>query len=549
MTAVSPTPASTQTLDQWAATLSFLEHEVMPGVDGMVRRLDLVMGDRGAQTTGDDEPNGYSGLSRRGDLRRMLLSDWLLSDAEPDEFLRRLSMSEISYLEIERSSNRLPGQIAILMDGGPNQHGPGRLAQLAGLIVLERRARAHGVPLAIGNLTDTDAQWTRGALPELFETWLKYRSHDAPTQDDLDRWAERIEPASHVWVFGAHDLALGANGSSWDRLTADIDGWDSAGATSVVAQASGRSATLDIPDSATAKRILRGRGIVRAPSTVADAPKGSLRFPGFRTSRRFLLCRTEHRRELAAVPIPATRAEPMRRIKRYSFSGNVLAAAILGRRTLALTQTGDWLRVEVIGKKLDAASNIRVALTDLALSKEDCYSLAESELGDLYFTGTEIVVKLGGSWIRLNGDSAKADPQLVAASHTKTMKNPRFVYDAQGQEIFIGAEVTAELVEPGRWSLSSSESEPDVVGVDGTVVGVANLEDGPRLVVHTPGGQIIRLVGAQGESTLTKFSGDVRSVVVHPTLPIAAIERSDRIDLVDLDRREHLARVRGDKAK
>ena len=176
MTAVSPTPASTQTLDQWAATLSFLEHEVMPGVDGMVRRLDLVMGDRGAQTIGDDEPNGYSGLSRRGDLRRMLLSDWLLSDAEPDEFLRRLSMSEISYLEIERSSNRLPGQIAILMDGGPNQHGPGRLAQLAGLIVLERRARAHGVPLAIGNLTDTDAQWTRGALPELFETCLLYTS-------------------------------------------------------------------------------------------------------------------------------------------------------------------------------------------------------------------------------------------------------------------------------------------------------------------------------------------------------------------------------------
>ena len=66
---------------------------------------------------------GVGGLSRRGDFSRLSMSDWLLADAAPDEFLRRAAMHELLFLapEPEPAPNR--PEIVLLFDTGPLQLG------------------------------------------------------------------------------------------------------------------------------------------------------------------------------------------------------------------------------------------------------------------------------------------------------------------------------------------------------------------------------------------------------------------------------------------
>src|SRR5262249_12855761 len=82
-------------LAPWIAELASLTPEMSAIVGGWLGRLEQGLGTlfrRGLAASG--EPTGYDGLSRRGVYERLLVSEWLLADEAPDEFVRRAVANE-----------------------------------------------------------------------------------------------------------------------------------------------------------------------------------------------------------------------------------------------------------------------------------------------------------------------------------------------------------------------------------------------------------------------------------------------------------------------
>lgn len=194
----------------WAEWLDLFPTELIAPVGELVRRLDLAIGPLRTPTQpGQGEPNGFDGIARRGDYDRLLLSEWLLADEAPDEFLRRAAMNEHVFLEPARIAPAGARCSVALFDAGPNQLGAPRLAHLAALIVLARRAQAIGAQFQWGLLQEEErnlhSEVTRGSLSHL----LKARSLREARDEDVAAW--RVQAASLVgvedcWLIGGKRL-------------------------------------------------------------------------------------------------------------------------------------------------------------------------------------------------------------------------------------------------------------------------------------------------------------------------------------------------------
>jgi hypothetical protein len=137
----------------WKDQLAPLARELRDGLLPWLQRLDLAVGPMAAEDPlADGDPDGFLGLSRRGPYERLLLSEWLLASEVPEEFLRRAAAGEHAFLELARRSEAGSRVAAVLFDAGPSQIGAPRLAHLALLLVLERRARLAGASFFWGIL-------------------------------------------------------------------------------------------------------------------------------------------------------------------------------------------------------------------------------------------------------------------------------------------------------------------------------------------------------------------------------------------------------------
>ena len=98
---------------------------------------------REAPLLGGGEIDGYAGLARRGDFERLLLSEWLLADEMPDEFIRRATSNELAFNAIGPGfGRRLRREGARLrLEAFPADNG----AHLA-IPRLERRHRCTRIP-------------------------------------------------------------------------------------------------------------------------------------------------------------------------------------------------------------------------------------------------------------------------------------------------------------------------------------------------------------------------------------------------------------------
>ncbi len=137
----------------WAKQLSALVDDLAAELGPWVQSLDALLGPmRQASPAGDGEPDGYDGIARRGPYERLLVGEWAMAEAAPDEFLRRAAMGEHSFLELARVQEASGTRCVALFDIGPSQLGAVRLVHLALLAVLDRRAQNAGAPLVWGVL-------------------------------------------------------------------------------------------------------------------------------------------------------------------------------------------------------------------------------------------------------------------------------------------------------------------------------------------------------------------------------------------------------------
>jgi hypothetical protein len=132
-------------LAPWAEQIGPLFPELALALAPWLQRLDLALGPmRSLASPGDGEPDGFAGLTRRGPYERLLISEWLLATEVPEEFLRRAASGEQAFHELARREPAGDRTCLVLLDLGPSQLGAPRVAHLALLLVLWRRAQLAG---------------------------------------------------------------------------------------------------------------------------------------------------------------------------------------------------------------------------------------------------------------------------------------------------------------------------------------------------------------------------------------------------------------------
>ncbi|MFO0714682.1 MAG: protein kinase [Sandaracinus sp.] len=173
-------------LARWEAELRWLSPELVASLAPMLPRLALALGPLRRSRRDTGEPDGYGRLSRRGPFDRMLASQWALLDELPEDFLRRASSHELLFFELARAEPHGGERSIALFDAGPSSLGTPRLAHLAALVVLARRAAEAGVPFFWGTLREPRLSPFVGedSVRQLLASRTPFRA----TDDDLDAW-------------------------------------------------------------------------------------------------------------------------------------------------------------------------------------------------------------------------------------------------------------------------------------------------------------------------------------------------------------------------
>ncbi len=278
---VSGLPAA---LAPWAARLAPFAPDLALTLGEWVRRIALAVGPMSGRRSGDGEPDGLAGLSRRGPYERLLLSEWLLADEIPQEFTRRAAAGEHLFLDRNRCARSAGRRCVALLDAGPDQLGAPRIAQLALLVVLATRADAAGAQFAWGL-----AQHPSRGLRDSFSSddvrcFLELRTDRPPSDAALAGWMIRLPPPAardDLWVVGGAGAVRSAPPGASRLFIEDVT---EPGARQVrllleARPAERRKLVLDLPSRADCTRLLRdpfrnaAAKPVRAPGRISPEAK------------------------------------------------------------------------------------------------------------------------------------------------------------------------------------------------------------------------------------------------------------------------------------
>ncbi|WP_163991775.1 hypothetical protein [Pyxidicoccus caerfyrddinensis] len=252
-------------LRPWASQLSLFPDELVLHLGPYVARLSAALGalrPRGEADGG--EPQGYDGLTRRGTFDRLLVSEWLWALEAPDELVRRAAFGELSFLKPAFRQPQGARRTVALLDAGPDQLGAPRIAHLALLIVLSRRAEAAGAAFSWAVLQSDPG---KGAFSEVtagtLTTWLAARDLEPPTDERLAAWRDALSldaAPEDAWLVGDARLSKLPKATGLSRVeVAEVLAPGTRQLTVDVRPASraSRSVLLDLPPPDTSVRLLR----------------------------------------------------------------------------------------------------------------------------------------------------------------------------------------------------------------------------------------------------------------------------------------------------
>jgi hypothetical protein len=209
-------------LAHWAQYLDIVPEEVSVALAPIVQRVSLAVGPLSPRFRGaEGEPDGFNGLDRRGSYERLLLSEWALADEFQDEFMRRAVMGEHLFLNPARNARAGARVSLALFDSGPSQLGAPRIAHLAALIALARRAEAAGAAFGWGVLQQPAARPFSDVTASGVTRLLEARSHHDATDEEVERWLSQGDSWSgpdDIWLVGGGRLARLRAGSAVSRL-------------------------------------------------------------------------------------------------------------------------------------------------------------------------------------------------------------------------------------------------------------------------------------------------------------------------------------------
>jgi hypothetical protein len=253
-------------LAPWGSYLAVFPRDLALSLGPVLQRLSSAVGPlQVRRLDGGGEVDGYDGIERHGSYERLLATEWLLADEMPDEFLRRAAMGEHLFLHASRPEPGGTRTSVAIFDAGPGQLGSPRIAQLAALIVLARRADAAGARFAWGILQDPDAplhpEVTESGVLRLLQSRTPHEASDA----QIGAWHARVrgwKEMDDLWLIGPPRLGglPASRGASilqvWDVLDPELR------RVAVRVRPGGagmpsREISLDLPEDAACARLLR----------------------------------------------------------------------------------------------------------------------------------------------------------------------------------------------------------------------------------------------------------------------------------------------------
>jgi len=344
-------------LKPWAAELEGLPLELALALAPWIRRLATALGPLRISALADSGAvDGYAGIGRRGSFERLLLSDWLLANELPDEFLRRASQRELAYLQLAYEAPKGSLTCTALFDAGPAQVGAPRLAHLALLVVLMRRAALAGAGFSWGVLQ------TPGALrdatgADAVRQLLAARTAVPPSPEHLEQWnaleaAQSAASATERWYVGApasagQPLPSRARGT---RIEIEDRSHAEPPCLAVAVAGSGltsQTLTLVLPPRAESIRLLRDpyRAPSLAPGTpvIAHVRARSCRFGA--GTRRLLMQHADGAVSAYLVPNAPGRQLPRPVVIPLGEAESAVCAQFAKKRLWVVTSDGERLRL------------------------------------------------------------------------------------------------------------------------------------------------------------------------------------------------------------
>jgi hypothetical protein len=581
MKAMQPTPAVLPPgLQGWESTLGLFADDIAVGLGSLVHALDLAMSKEALWNSLQGEPNGFDGITTKGSIEQLSISEWLLGSELPDEFVRRFAMAELHYLKPAFEQPRPMGRMVVLVDSGPDQLGARRLVQLAAILVLSRRAESRGVDLTVGVLGDAPDKWLPAERGAVLTAWLRSRRNRSPTIEDLTQRLSILNRTDAVWVLTNQSLAAVGTPAQSKQITVLEDGWGVSGPTHLLVDVDNATLRLPIPAPTIAIRILRGQGFRPTPKNQSTRHAGGLlgapafRFPLFAGPKRRLLCRGADDHEIVSISLPHTNAgaqsakaaQPIHaqlKARTHRFPGRVLAVLTASTSYAGLYEIDGLVRVHVVGKKIGNLHKVCVTTIELGLDSADIEQIATDSLTPMFFDGGDLLVTLAERTFRIPPASQAFRCDLPVLSYSPVFDHPYVgILHADGQ---LNVSSVARRIAPERanvflaggyalagdqgadvWGLWATNGAPDAIGgtwisdvavrESSTVMGVVRIARLPYLVTLSKGRQLIRLEGIGENRMLTSLSGDVETVAVHPVEPILAVQyRDGAIRVVDLE--------------
>ncbi len=188
-------------LAPWQSELEDLTDPIWRTMEALADAVAPLVAAEGPAIDSDDaELDGYDGVTSRGPLDRLQLSEWMMMRVAPMEFLRRATQNELSYLRPRRVSPQARRGILVLLDAGPDQLGGPRIAQMALLLALQARAQAQDAAMFWSAIHNTSAHGSadgalavhEGLSPAATHAFLKLRTVRRPTAAQVRTWEAAV---------------------------------------------------------------------------------------------------------------------------------------------------------------------------------------------------------------------------------------------------------------------------------------------------------------------------------------------------------------------
>ncbi|UXM95094.1 hypothetical protein N5853_00045 [Bartonella sp. HY329] len=251
-------------LAEWQHWLKWFLGDLQGDIGQMLHHLHpLLTAPRPSDNGGLLTTPGLETVLRRGNYANLLLSEWMLADSFPDEFLRRAAQHEHLFFAPPPLEDDGGKRVLALFDVGIMQLGLPRVAHIALLMLLSRRAQLLKGEFYWG-IVQNEPQWHEFTNVNHLRQMLDVRQVTLITAEQLDKWRNFVEEGDkgdECWFISSqkfHDQGKSLFASH--RLS--IDETFKGTSLEVILHQNGRSAieiALPLPDEKQCKRLLSAK--------------------------------------------------------------------------------------------------------------------------------------------------------------------------------------------------------------------------------------------------------------------------------------------------